>query len=73
MGLADRCVPMESFDVDVMKIAAQYAALPPSSLSLAKRLINHPMSLTGLKSYLEYENEQLLKAMNRNRMIGEKR
>ena len=70
MGLADRSVPMASFEKEVMKIAAQFAGLPASSLCLAKRLINY--SLSGVASYLEYENRELLRAMNRARMVGKK-
>jgi 2-(1,2-epoxy-1,2-dihydrophenyl)acetyl-CoA isomerase len=68
LGIADRIVSMDTFEEDVMKIAAQFAALPPTSLRLAKRLINFP--LVGLGSYLEYENKQLLRAMNQARMVG---
>ncbi len=71
LGLADRCVPMETFEEDVMKIAARFASLPPSSLRLAKRLVN--FSAVGAKSYLEYENEQLLKSMNQAKMMGQTR
>ena len=66
MGLADRLVPMETFEEDVIKIASQFAAMPLSSLRLVKRLVNFPMS--GLEAYLEYENQELLKAMHRTRM-----
>ncbi len=69
MGLADRCVPMENFEKDVMKIASQFAALPSSSLRLAKRMVNYP--IVGLDSYLEYENKQLLRAMNQTQMVGQ--
>jgi len=68
MGLADRCVPMETFEKDVMMIASQFAALPSSSLRLAKRLVNYP--IVGLDSYLDYENKQLLRAMNQTKMVG---
>jgi 2-(1,2-epoxy-1,2-dihydrophenyl)acetyl-CoA isomerase len=68
MGLADRCVSMETFEKDVMMIASQFAALPSSSLRLAKRLVNYPV--VGLDSYLEYENKQLLRAMNQTGMVG---
>jgi 2-(1,2-epoxy-1,2-dihydrophenyl)acetyl-CoA isomerase len=68
MGLADRSVPMRSFEKDVMKVAKQFAALPPSSLCLAKRLINY--SVSGVESYLEYENKQLLRSMNQAKMVG---
>ena len=62
MGLADRLVPMETFEEDVFEIAARFAALPPSSLQLVKRLVN--FSVAGLEAYLEYENQELLKAMH---------
>jgi enoyl-CoA hydratase/carnithine racemase len=62
---------METFEENVMKIAARFAALPPSSLRLAKRLINFPV--VGVESYLEYENKQLLRAMNQARMMGQTR
>jgi len=69
MGLADRCVPMETFEKDVMKIATQFAVLPPSSLRLAKSLVN--FQVAGIDSYLEYENKQLLRAINQARMVGQ--
>jgi len=62
IGLADRLVPWETFEEDVIEIAARFAARPPSSLRLVKRLIN--FSIGGLESYLEYENRQLIKAMH---------
>jgi len=62
IGLADRLVPAETFEKDVIEIATQFAALPPSSLRLAKRLVNY--SVVGIGSYLEFENKQLLRAMN---------
>jgi enoyl-CoA hydratase/carnithine racemase len=68
LGLADRCVPVETFEEDVMKIVARFAALPPSSLRLAKRLVN--FSMVGVESYLEYENKQLLKSMNQAKIMG---
>ena len=61
LGLADHLVPMETYEEEVVEIAARFAALPPSSLRLAKRLVNFPM--VGLEAYLEYENQELLKAM----------
>ena len=61
LGLADRCVSIESFEDEVIKIAAKFAALPSSSLRLAKRLVNYPVE--GIGSYLEFENKQLLSAM----------
>ncbi len=62
MGLADRLVPMETFEGDVIEIAAKFAALPSSSLRLVKSLVN--FSISGLETYLEYENQQLLQAMH---------
>lgn len=47
---------------DVIEIAAKFAAMPFSSLRLAKRLVNFYIS--GLEAYLEYENQQLLQAMH---------
>ena len=66
MGLADRLVPMETFEEAVIEIAAKFAAMPLSSLRLVKRLIN--CSLSGLETYLEYENQQLMQAMHQARI-----
>ena len=62
MGVADHMVPMETFEADVIEIAAKFATMPLSSLRLVKRLVN--FSLSGLEAYLEYENQQLLQAMH---------
>ncbi len=62
LDLADRLVPAETFEENVIEIAAQFAALPASSLRLAKRLVNYP--IVGIGSYLEFENKQLIRAMN---------
>jgi 2-(1,2-epoxy-1,2-dihydrophenyl)acetyl-CoA isomerase len=62
LGVADHMVPMETFEADVIEIAAKFATMPLSSLRLVKRLVN--FSLSGLEAYLEYENQQLLQAMH---------
>ena len=65
MGLADRLVPMETFEKAVIEIAAKFAAMPLSSLRLVKRLGN--FSISGLEAYLEYENQQLMQALHQAR------
>lgn len=62
LGVADHLVPMETFEAEVIEIAAKFAAMPLSSLRLVKRLVN--FSVSGLEAYLEYENQQLLQTMH---------
>jgi len=38
LGLADHLVPWETFEEEVVRIATQFAEMPPSSLKLAKKL-----------------------------------
>lgn len=63
LGLFDRCVPLKSFETEALSVAEKFAALPASSLALAKRLINY--AAEDIKDYLEFENQELLKTMNR--------
>lgn len=66
MGLGDRCLSTDNFEQNVMTVAAEFAALPPRSLCLAKRLIN--FSVADAADYLAYENKHLLSAMHQAKM-----
>ena len=67
LGLADACVPVAHLEKEAFAIAQRFAALPASSLNLAKRFINR--SLDGLAEYLEFENQQLLSVMHERRLL----
>ena len=63
LGIADCCVPAADFEKEVLAVAQRFAAKPKTSLKLAKRLVNAPAD--NLESYLDYENKELLKAIDR--------
>ena len=66
-GLVDQCVPVDKLEEAAMAVARRFAALPATSLRLAKRLVNH--SMAGIAEYLEYENQELVKALHENKVL----
>lgn len=62
MGLVDRCVPADDFEAQSLGIAGTFAALPGTSLRMAKLLVSQ--SETDLDTYLEIENQALVRAMH---------
>lgn len=66
-GLADQCVPVHQLEDQAIARAEHFAALPGTSLRLAKRLVNR--SMEGFSEYLEYENQLLLAAMHENDLL----
>jgi len=69
LGLFDRCVPLKDFETEAASVAEKFAALPASSLTLAKRLINYASE--NIADYLEFENQELVKTMNQIHRIEE--
>ncbi len=61
LGLIDRIVSVEHFEEEAIEIARQFAALPPTSLRLAKRLSGYCMK--GLADCLDFENSELIKVL----------
>jgi 2-(1,2-epoxy-1,2-dihydrophenyl)acetyl-CoA isomerase len=61
LGLIDRIVSVDRFEEEAIKIARQFAALPPTSLRLAKRLSGYGMK--GLADCLDFENSELIKVL----------
>ena len=61
LGFADRIFPAGNFEEEAIRAAKQFAALPITSVRLAKRLSNY--SVKGLAEYLEFENSELIKVL----------
>ena len=62
LGFVNRCVPAKELESEALNVARTFAALPATSLRLAKRLNNY--SLKGLAEYLEFENSELIKVLH---------
>ncbi|MGD8389390.1 MAG: enoyl-CoA hydratase/isomerase family protein [Desulfobacteraceae bacterium] len=67
LGLIEQCVPAQDVEKEALAAARRFAALPATSLRLAKRLVNR--SMQGLSEYLEFENSELLKAMHEMQLL----
>lgn len=61
MGLVNRRVPADSFEAEALAVANRFAALPETSLRLAKKLVNN--SRQDLPDYLEFESQELCKTL----------
>ena len=59
LGIVNQIVPDDELEGAVMRQAAMFADKPLKSVVGIKRLLNY--NYRGLKEYLEYENEELLK------------
>ena len=57
IGLANRVVSEESLEDAVLTLAKRLANIPPISLELNKRAINHAYETMGMKSALDYGAE----------------
>jgi enoyl-CoA hydratase/carnithine racemase len=66
-GLVEKCVPVADLEKEAITVARRFAAKPATSLRLAKRLINH--SMAGFAEYLEYETQEMLKALHENQLL----
>ena len=62
LKLVDRVVPSDKLKEAALETAKNYTGQTGESLAGVKRLVNY--SLKDLKSYLEYENEQLIHLLN---------
>ena len=62
LKLVDRVVSSDKLKEAALETAKNYAGQTSESLAGVKRLVNY--SLKDLKSYLEYENEQLIHLLN---------
>ncbi len=62
LGLVNRCVPSENFEAEALAVAHRFAALPETSLRLAKKLVNNTRQ--DLPDYLEFENQELCKTIH---------
>jgi len=68
LGLANRCIAMETFEEDALAIAQELAGLPETSLTLAKRLTSRMEK--PLPEFLEFENRELMRAMQKLQMTS---
>jgi 2-(1,2-epoxy-1,2-dihydrophenyl)acetyl-CoA isomerase len=55
LGVVNRVVPQERFEVEVRELAAQIASLPRQALAAAKRAVNHALE-SSYEDALEFES-----------------
>lgn len=67
LGIVNRCVPIEDLEEAALSAAQHFAALPESSLTMAKRLVNR--SEIELPEYLECENKELTRSLRNQRQL----
>ena len=60
IGIANRVLPLESFDEDVERYAARLARIPAAALSLNKRTINKTFEAMGLRNALDFNTEIMI-------------
>jgi enoyl-CoA hydratase len=53
LGLANRVVPAQRLENEVMELAAKVAEVPPVTIALVKRSINHTLDLMGQRKAFE--------------------
>lgn len=61
LGLVDEVVPSAGLKEAALRVAAQFARKPVSSLRCCKRLLNY--SFKELREYLEFETDELTKSV----------
>jgi enoyl-CoA hydratase len=54
LGLVNRVVPVERLEEETMSLADRIAKMPPVTVQLVKRSINHAQDLAGYRNALEY-------------------
>lgn len=59
LGIVDKIVPVEKLEEAGLEMARHLARKPASTLTAVKKLLNY--SLTDLKGYLDFENQEILK------------
>ncbi len=59
LGIVDKIVPEEKLEEAALEMAQHLARKPGSTLTVVKRLLNY--SIKDLKSYLDFENQEILK------------
>jgi 2-(1,2-epoxy-1,2-dihydrophenyl)acetyl-CoA isomerase len=64
MGLVSGTFPVETFDAEVMAVAARLAAGPTEALGIAKALMNQAAGMDRLDMHLDHELEQLARIAN---------
>lgn len=68
LGLVNRLVPVENLEAEALAVAKRIEALPVSSVSLAKRLVNN--AVKELPEYLEFENQELFISLIQQRKLA---
>jgi len=63
LGLVNRVVPGERLEETAAELALRLAALPPATVRLNKRLVNHVYELAGVLEALDYMEEPRLAAL----------
>lgn len=63
LGLANEVAPAAQLELVALRAARRFAALPPTTVTGVKRLLNY--DLRGLSAYLDFENHQILLSMRR--------
>lgn len=61
LGLVDEVVPAAEVEESALRVAAQFARKPISSLRCCKRLLNY--TFKELREYLEFETDELTKSV----------
>jgi enoyl-CoA hydratase len=54
LGMVNRVVPRERLEEETMALAERIARMPPVTVQMVKRSINHAMDLAGYRHALEY-------------------
>jgi enoyl-CoA hydratase len=63
LGLVNRVVPRLELEHAAEELARRLAALPPATVALNKRLVNHVYELAGFREAMRYRNDPELDAL----------